>query len=209
MSTPSTTLPLPRRTRPLASLLSIVSIRFSLRELFLVMTTCAAVAAWAHGVYEKRKPFAPTHIAEYFSSGLEKDIAAARAAIGEQGAAWSQGLPFAMYHGHGYEDMNQLVRVNRDWGCDLQLPRDKSFQFREELIRRIKANIRHGQVGEHISEFEYLGGGQVDSPDYYAEGIYYHVRDIHGTLRIYLVRTDDKHARLIAALNEWRDTDFR
>jgi len=85
MSNNSIALPLPSCTRSSSPFFRVFSVRFSLRELLLFMLACAAFAGSAHLAYEKQRALRPTHVAEYFVSGLERDVAEARAVLGEEG----------------------------------------------------------------------------------------------------------------------------
>ena len=67
---------------------AIARLRFSLRQLFLVMIVCAALAAWLHEVRDKQRPLQQSHIADYFTTELQKDVAAARIQTGETAEAW-------------------------------------------------------------------------------------------------------------------------
>jgi hypothetical protein len=194
-------LPLPGRKGTRTSLLSVASFRFSLRELFLCMSVCAALAAWAHEVREKQRPLKPSHIAKYFANELQQDIVAARAATGEKGEAWSFGLPACWDITGVWKEEHCL---NREWFCDLRLPSGKIQMFRGELLRRVEGHIRRGQIGEHVSTSEYEAGTAIDTPEFFGESTKYHCGDVHGTIRVYLVRTSDQQARLVAVLNEHR-----
>src|SRR5690349_7176588 len=116
MRTASVTLPQSRFR--LASIFRPVtaSLRFSLRELFLVTMVCAALAAWAHEVREKQRPLARSHIADYFANELQKDITAARSETGEKGAAWSFAPPACWDIAGVWKQQHCL---NREWFCDL------------------------------------------------------------------------------------------
>jgi hypothetical protein len=195
-------LPLPRSTRPISSLLKLVSIRFSLRELLLFMLTCAAFSAWGHVVYRKSQPFRPTHMAEYFADELHEDIGAIREELGVEGAAWSPGSPTQMMQFP--IGMEPKEHIRRSWSGDLRLPWEKAFRFRKELEGRIVGRIRHGRPGHFTGSSEYLVGNTVGIPGFYEDEIQYRCGDIHGELRITLVRNEGQPIRLMATLNEWR-----
>lgn len=169
--------------------------RYSLRELFLVTLLCGVGVAWAIGVYDRQRPFKPTHIVEYFASGLSKDVEAARTAIGEEGDAWSFDIPLVLEEERG---------ADREWSCDLRLPWDKSLAFRDELVRRIQGNLRPGLPGEHVDDSELVKASRIAGTDYLGDAIQYHIGDVRGVLRVYVVRTGEKYSRLIASIDERR-----
>jgi hypothetical protein len=177
------------------------SLRFSLRELFLVTMVCAALAAWLHEVRKQQRPLTRSHIADYFATGLQNDVVAARSKAGEKGAAWSFAPAACMDITGVWKEEHCL---NREWFCDLHLPWEKARTFHEDLLRRINGHIRQGQVGEHVSTSEYEAGTTIDSPDFYGDSTKYHCGDIHGTIRVYLVRTGNQQAQIVAVLNEHR-----
>jgi hypothetical protein len=170
------------------------SFRFSLRELLLFMLVGAAVSAWAHGVYEKYRPFQPTAIADYFTSEFQKDIVAVRAELGEEGAAWSFEIPTTG------EEMNC---VNREWMCDLRLPREKTSAFRNALLNRVRHRFDQDEPDRgrlpafrrgHEAVYEYHSG----------DAIQYRYKNSAGTLRIYLMRNDEQRVCLMANVSENR-----
>jgi hypothetical protein len=194
----------PRTGAILASLARrmVPQLRFSLRDLFLVTLVCAALAAWGHGMLEKHRPLRPSHIADYFTTELQKDVIAARAKTGETGEAWSFAPAAPMDLKGVYQEEHCL---NREWFCyDLRLPSEKFERFHDELIRRIGSHIRHGKTGEHVSTSEFEGQATIHLPDLFGDSTKYHCGNIHGTIRVYLTRVDAQHARLIAILNEHR-----
>jgi len=201
MSTAS--VPLPQTRSRLAGVFRSVtaSLRFSLRELFLVTMVCAAFAAWVQEVREKQRPLKQSHIAEYFANGLQKDITGARSETGEKGEAWSFAPAKCLDITGVWKEQHCL---NREWFCSLNLPWEKARTFHEDLLRRINGHIRQGQVGEHVSTSEYEAGTTIDSPDFYGDSTKYHCGDIHGTIRVYLVRTGNQQGQLVAILNEHR-----
>jgi len=176
-------------------------LRFSLRELFLVTIVCAALAAWLHEVRDKQRPLQQSHIADYFSTELQKDVAAARAETGETGEPWSFALNAPMDLTGVYQAEHCL---NREWHCYVRLAQEKTRQFHNELVRRIRSHIREGKVGEYVSESEFEAETVIDTPDFPSNSTKYHCGNIHGTIRVFLTRTDAQHARLIAVLNEHR-----
>jgi len=176
-------------------------LRFSLRELFLVTMVCAAVAAWLHEVRDTQRPLQQSHIADYFTTDLQKDVAAARAQTGETGEPWSFALNAPM-------DLTGVFQaehcLNREWHCYVRLPQEKTRQFHDELVGRIRSHIRYGMAGEYVSESEFEAESVIDTPDFLGNSTKYHCGQIHGTIRVFLTRTDAQHARLIAILNEHR-----
>jgi hypothetical protein len=176
--------------------------RFSLRELFLVVLVCAALAAWGHGVLERNRPIRPSKMAEYFTTVLSNDVVAVRAEIGEQGDAWWSGQapppPWSIGQHHRWAD-SKLAR--REWVCHLRLPRDKEDKFRDGLTKRIRTHL---QMGEYVWQDELEVEGQVAGPNYLGISTQYHCCDVHGILRFYLVRADNQYATFIATLSERR-----
>ena len=208
MSLISASQPICGHTRAISSLPSVLHIRFTLRELLLLVLTCAAFFGWAHIAYHKSQPFRATHVAEYFVDELPKDVAAVRTSLGEQGAAWSVASPL---------DKRQLLaRVNGkehvrlDWSCDLLLPWEKAYRLRCELIRRIIGQIKQDDLCDESgarpqTDDRYLGQWTVGmAGDYYEDEIRYRDGDIYGELRICLLGVNERPPRLLATLHEWR-----
>ncbi len=175
--------------------------RFSLRDLLLGTLLCALLAAWIHERRERQRPLKPSHIADYFSNGLQSDIAAARSFVGETGQAWSFAPATSMDLKGVYKAEHSL---NREWFCELNLPWTKAALFQNELIRRLSLHIRQGEAGEHISTSEYEAEMIADMPDAFHKSIKYHCGEVHGVLRIYVTKTSDQNARLVASVSEHR-----
>ena len=176
------------------------SLRFSLRELILVMMVCAVLAAGVHAIRKAQRPLVPSHIAEYFTDSLQQDIIAVRAELGEQGEAWSFAPPIMNLNGV-YKPEHSL---NREWFCDLRLPWEKAWRFREGLDSRIGSHIRRGKAGEFIGDSEHESHTQAAMPNFLADSTKYHCDDVHGTIRVFLARIDEQNVRLITLLSEHR-----
>ena len=123
-----------------------LKLSFSIRELCLVTLVVAAFAAWLHEIRKEQQPLVPSHIADYFSTGLQQDVAAARTEIGESGTAWWQMAPFPGMEQRGVWRIERTL--SREWFCLLNLDWEKARTFRDVLERKVFGNIRHGQSGE-------------------------------------------------------------
>jgi hypothetical protein len=179
------------------------SLRFSLRELLLVMLVVAAFSAWLHDIRKAQQPLVPSHVAEYFANGLQQDVAAARSEVGESGSPWWQMDPIPCMEQRGVWRVEHTLC--REWFCFLNLDWKKAHSFRDALERKVFGNIRQGQIGEHISTSEYESESMTDLPAmFFGRSVKYHCGETHGILRLYIVPADDKHAQVIASVNEWR-----
>ena len=200
-------MPLPGRSPAASSLLSLVRIRFSLRELLLFMLVCAAFSGWGHVVYRRSQPFRPTRFADYFVHELPKDVTAVREPLGEQGAAWSIASSIDSRQLQARMEGKEHVRL--DWSCDLLLPWEKAYRLRCELTRRIIGQIKQVNPCDEAdmplqTDGRYLGQLTIGIVDYYEDEIQYRDGDIYGELRICLVGVNEKPPRLMATLHEWR-----
>lgn len=208
MSTVPATLPWANRAQSVPSRLRLAGIRFSLRELSLLMLACAAFSGWGHVVYRKSQPFRPTHVADYFVHELPQDVAAVRKSLGEQGAAGS--VASSMDRKQLEATIERKDRIRLDWSCDLRLPWEKAYRLRYELTRRMIARIKQeppSAVADMTPQTDekYLGQRTIGmAGDYYEDEFQYRNGDTYGELRICLIGVNGKPPRLMATLHEWR-----
>jgi hypothetical protein len=154
---------------------------------------------WA---YERRKRYQSLRPSpEYFTAKLSTDVVAARAHTGEKGEAWIYSTVAPMELHGVYKDEHSL---NREWFCYLNLPRSKTAEFHNELIRRVKSQIRQGKPGEHVSTSEFESEWTLATSEAYGQTMKYHCGDVHGTIRLYLIQNSDQSAFLLAAVSEHR-----
>jgi hypothetical protein len=205
MNTATAALPIKSRSWPIPRLRSVLSIRFSLRELLLVTLVCAVSAAWLRGVLERNPSYQPTKIATYFTNELPQDVAAVQAALGEDGndvlLQASKSPPFAMDR---MGDANGGKSAHRHWWCKVRLPWNERIKFRDDLNGKIQSHLYVGRPDEPIWNWEHVAETDFAAPDYLGAFTRYHCGDVQGIIRFYLVRTGEDTARLFATLDEQR-----
>jgi hypothetical protein len=205
MSTAAAALPIPSRWHFLR-LRNVLSFRFSLRELLLVMLVCAVSAAWLRsmlsGTPERNPAYQPTKIADYFTNELPEDVAAAQAALGEDGndvlLHASKSRPFAMEQiPLVHPVLHGICKTSaaRHWSCSVRLPWNKRAKFQDDLIARIHNRLFKNNAGI-MSEAHLAGSDHIGACTKYGCGVN------QGIIRFYVVRTSEETAQLFATLDE-------
>jgi hypothetical protein len=203
MNTATAPLPIKSRSWRIPRLRTVLSIRFSLRELLLVTLVCAVSAAWLRGVLERNPDYRPTKIADYFTNQLPRDVAAIETALGEDGrdvlSQASKEPPFAM---DKFGDANGGRSAHRHWWCKIRLPWSERDKFLNDLKGRIQSQLYVGRADEPIWNWEHVAEVSFTNPNSLGAFTRYHCGDVQGIIRFYVVRTGEGTAHLFATLDE-------
>jgi hypothetical protein len=222
MITASTYLRLHGRIWRYWTLTRATKVRYSLRELLLFMLVCGAFLGWSQAVRRKSLPFQPTHIAQHFVDEFGNEVAEIAASLGEEGAV----VAFAKL-----DDEKQLTaavqgkeQIRLGWDFDLQVPLERAYRLRQELIRRAIDQIKQARAGdiagcvENLSDMRlrakdpdlppqsdsrYLGHRQTGILGFWEDEIDYRCGDVDGQLRFSIVAIESKSVRLMARGHEW------
>ena len=199
------------------------SLRFSLRELLLFMLVCGAFLGWAQAVRRKSQPFQPTHIAQYFVDEFGNEVAEIAASLGEEDAV----VAFARLDNEKQLSaaLQGIEQIRLGLSFDLQMPLEKAYRLRQELIHRAIDQIKQARADdfagclENLSELRqrasepdlppqtdsrYLNRHQTGILGFWEDEIDYRYGDVYGQLRLSIVATESKPVRLMARVHEWR-----
>jgi hypothetical protein len=203
MSTTSIPLQLPSNSNRKPWLIGLTRVRFTLRELLLLMLACAMFAAWVRGALDRGPSYRPTKMADYFSNELPRDVAAVQAALGEDGQdvliQASKAPPFTMDQ---MGDANGGKSAHRHWWCTLSVPWSQRAKFRDDLNNKIRSHLHIGRPDESVWDTESVAEVGTVTPDYCGTFTRYHCGEVQGIIRFYVVRTGEDTAHLFATLDE-------